>query len=88
MESFLSGGIGVELVVDGVGSVLVEVFGATDPTSEENPASKARNLLDTKSLILKKLILLIIEDSNHWFELIYVGAYPIDSPHNIYYCWA
>ena len=61
MESFLSGGIGVELVVDGVGSVLVEVFGATDPTSEENPASKARNLLDTKSLILKSSFFLSLK---------------------------
>ena len=53
MESLLSGGIGVELVVDVEGSVLVEVFGATGPISEENPASRARNLLDTTSLILK-----------------------------------
>ena len=53
MESLLSGGIGLELVVSVAGSVLVEVSGATGVISEENPASRVCNLLDTRSLILK-----------------------------------
>ena len=36
---------------------------------------------------IKKFIFLIIEDFNHWFEPFYIGAYPIDSPHYIYYYW-
>ena len=55
IESLLGGGVGLALVLGNASSVLVEVFGATDPTSEENLASRVRNLLDTKSLILKRL---------------------------------
>ena len=53
MESLLSRGVGLELVVGVAGSVLVEVFEATGPISEENLASRVCNLLDTRSLTLK-----------------------------------
>ena len=88
MESLLGGGVGLELVVGVADSVLAVVCGARGTISKENLASRVCNLLDTRSLTLKKFIFLIIEDFNHWFEPIYVGAYPIDSPHNIYYYWA
>ena len=52
-ESLLGGGVGLVLVPGNVNSVLVEIFGVTGPISEENLASIFRNLLDTKSLILK-----------------------------------
>ena len=52
-ESLLGGGVGLVLVPGNVNSVLVEIFGAAGPISEENLASRFHNLLDTKSLILK-----------------------------------
>ena len=52
-ESLLGGGVGLVLVLGNEGSVLVEIFGVAGPVSEENLASRFRNLLDTKSLILK-----------------------------------
>ena len=53
IESLLGGSVGLVLVLGNARSVLVEVFGATGPISEENLASRVCNLLDTKSLILK-----------------------------------
>ena len=52
-ESLLGGGLGLVLVLGNEGSVLVEIFGFTGPISKEKLASRARNLLDTKSLILE-----------------------------------
>ena len=52
-ESLLGGGVGLVLVLGNVSSVLVEMFAVPGPISEENLASRFRNLLDTKSLILK-----------------------------------
>ena len=54
MESLLGGDVGLALVLGNASSVLVEVFGTTGPISEEKLASRVRNLLDTKSLILKR----------------------------------
>ena len=54
IESLQGGGVGLALMLGNASSVLVEVLGATDPTSEENLASRVGNLLDTKSLILKR----------------------------------
>ena len=54
IESLLGRGVGLALVLGNASSVLVEVFGTTGPISEENLASRVRNLLDTKSLILKR----------------------------------
>ena len=58
IESLLGGGVGLALVPGNVSSVLVEVFGATGPISE---ASRVRNLLDTKSLILKRSLFLSLK---------------------------
>ena len=87
IESRLGGGVGLALVLGNASSVLVEVFGAAGPISEENMASRVYNLLDTMSLILKRSIFLVIEDLNHWFKSLDIGAYPIDSPQNISYYW-
>ena len=54
IESLLGGGVGLALVLGNASSVLVEVFGTTGPISEEKLASRVLNLLDTKSLILKR----------------------------------
>ena len=61
IESLLGGGVGLTLVLGNASSVLVEVFGATGPISEENLASKVCNLLDTKSLILKSSLFLSLK---------------------------
>ena len=53
IESLLGGGVGLVLVLGNEGSVLVEIFGVIGPIGEENLTSRFRNLLDTKSLILK-----------------------------------
>ena len=86
IESLLGGGVGLALVLGNASSVLVEVFGTTGPISEEKLASRVHNLLDTKSLILKRS-LLVIEGLNHRFKSLYIGAYPIDLPQNISYYW-
>ena len=52
-ESLLGGGVGLVLVLGNVSSVLGRMFVDPGPISEENLASRVRNLLDTKSLILK-----------------------------------
>ena len=52
-ESLLGGGVGLVLVLGNVSSVPVKMFAVPGPISEENLASRFRNLLDTKSLILK-----------------------------------
>ena len=52
-ESVLGGGVGLVLVLGNVGSVPVKMFAVPGPISEENLASRFRNLLDTKSLILE-----------------------------------
>ena len=52
-ESLLGGGVGLVLGLGNVSSVLVEMFAVAGPISEENLASRFRNLLDTKSLTLK-----------------------------------
>ena len=52
-ESFLGGGVGLVLVLGNVSSVPVKTFAVPGPISEENLASRLRNLLDTKSLILE-----------------------------------
>ena len=52
-ESPLGEGVGLVLVLGNEGSVVVEIFGVAGPISEENLASRVRNLLDTKSLILE-----------------------------------
>ena len=54
IESLLGGDVGLVLVLGNASSVLVEVFGTTGPISEEKLASRVCNLLDTKSLILKR----------------------------------
>ena len=54
IESLLGGGVGLALVLGNASSALVEVFGAVGPISKENVASRVLNLLDTKSLILKR----------------------------------
>ena len=54
IESLLGGGVGLALVLGNASSVLVEIFGVTGPISEENLTSRFHNLLDTKSLILKR----------------------------------
>ena len=61
IESLLGGGVGLALVLGNAKSVLVEVFGATVPISEENLASRVCNLLDTKSLILKSSFFLSLK---------------------------
>ena len=53
IESLLGGGVGPALVLGDEGSVLEEIFGVVGPISKENLASRFRNLLNTKSLILK-----------------------------------
>ena len=53
IESLLGGGVGLALVLDNEGSVLAKMFAVPGPISEENLASRFRNLLDTKSLILE-----------------------------------
>ena len=52
-ESVLGGGVGLVLVLGNVSSVPVKMFAVPGPISEENLASRFRNLLDTKSLILE-----------------------------------
>ena len=52
-ESLLGGGVGLVLVLGNVSSVPVKMFAVPGPISEENLASRFRNLLDTKSLILE-----------------------------------
>ena len=42
IESLLGGGVGLALVLGSASSVLVEVFEATGPISEENLASRVR----------------------------------------------
>ena len=61
VESLLGGGVGLALVLGNASSVLVEVFGTTGPISEEKLASRVRNLLDTKSLILKRSPFLLLK---------------------------
>ena len=61
IESLLGGGVDLMLVLGNASSVLVEVFGATGPISEENLASKVYNLSDTKSLILKSSLFLSLK---------------------------
>ena len=61
IESLLGGGVGLVLVLGNASSVLVEVFGATGPINEENLASTVHNLLDTKSLILKRSLFLSLK---------------------------
>ena len=69
IESLLGGGVGLTLVPGNVSSVLVEVFGATGPISEENLASRVRNLLDTKSLMLKRSLFLSLKILNTGLNL-------------------
>ena len=52
-ESVLGGGVGLALVLGNVRSVPVKMFAVPGPISKENLASRFRNLLDTKSLILE-----------------------------------
>ena len=52
-ESLLGGCVGLVLVLGNVSSVPVRMFADPGPISEENLVSRVRNLLDTKSLILK-----------------------------------
>ena len=52
-ESLLGGGVRLVLVLGNVSSVPVKMFAVPGPISEENLASRFRNLLDTKSLILE-----------------------------------
>ena len=52
-ESLLGGGVGLVLVLGNVSSVPVKMFAVPGPISKENLTSRFRNLLDTKSLILK-----------------------------------
>ena len=52
IESLLGGGVGLVLVLGNEGSVPAKMFAVPGPTSEENLASRVRNLWDTKSLIL------------------------------------
>ena len=52
-ESLLGGGIGLALVLGNEGSVPVKMSAVPSPINEENLASRVRNLLDTKSLILE-----------------------------------
>ena len=52
-ELLLGGGVGLVLVLGNESSVLVETFEVAGPISKENLASRVRNLLDTKSLILE-----------------------------------
>ena len=61
IESHLGGGVGLALVLGNASSVLVEVFGAAGPISEENVASRVCNLLDTMSLILKRSFFLSLK---------------------------
>ena len=61
IESLLGEGVGLVLVLGNARSVLVEIFGATVPISEENLASRVCNLLDTKSLILKSSLFLSLK---------------------------
>ena len=61
IESLLGGGVGLALVLGNASSALVEVFGAADPISEENVASRVCNLLDTMSLILKRSLFLSLK---------------------------
>ena len=53
IESLLGGGVGLALVLGNEGSVPGKMFAVPGPISEENLASRFRNLLDTKSLILE-----------------------------------
>ena len=53
IESLLGGGIGLALVLGNEGSVPAKMFAVPGPINEENLASRVRNLLDTKSLILE-----------------------------------
>ena len=69
IESLLGGGVGLALLLGNASSVLVEVFGATDPISEENLASRVCNLLDTKSLILKSSLFLSLKTLTTGFNL-------------------
>ena len=62
IESLLGGSVSLVLVLGKASSVLVEVFGATGPISEEKLASRVLNLLDTKSLILKRSPFLSLKD--------------------------
>ena len=53
IESLLGGGVGLALVLGNEGSVPAKMFAVPGPINEENLASRVRNLLDTKSLILE-----------------------------------
>ena len=61
MESLLGGGIGLELVVGVADSVLAVVCGARGTISQENLASRVCNLLDTRSLTLKRSFFLSLK---------------------------
>ena len=61
IESLLGGGVGLALVLGNASSVLVEAFGATGPISKGNLASRVRNLLDAKPLILKRSLFLSLK---------------------------
>ena len=52
-ESLLGRGVGLVLVLGNVSSVPVKMFAVPGPINEENLASRFRNLLGTKSLILE-----------------------------------
>ena len=69
IESLLGGGMGLALVLGNASSVLVGVFGAKGPISEENLASRVWNLLDTKSLILKRSLFLSLKISTTGLNL-------------------
>ena len=53
IESLLGGGVGLTLVLGNAGSGSAKMFVVPGPINEENLASRFRNLLDTKSLILE-----------------------------------
>ena len=86
MFALLGRDVGLALVLGNASSVLVELFGTTGPISKENLASRVRNLLDTKSLILKRSPFLSVKVLTTGLNL-YIGAYPIDLPQNISYYW-
>ena len=71
-ELLLGGGIGLALVPGNISSGSVRIFAVPGPISEENLASRVRNLLDTKSLILKIspfLSLKVLTTGLNWFIL-------------------
>ena len=55
IESLLGGGVGLSLVLGNAVPVLGKVSEVTRLTSDENLASEVCNLLDTMSLMLKRL---------------------------------